>query len=188
MKNILLINYLLVIQVNPVVEMMQTLISKKIRLWRRLVEIFVPPSSSKWKEKSQYEIGRKPTPIIYEYRVKNERGNKFYQRIPKKKKIRTTSRKFPSSMHQSIFFHYFYSCTNFGYMEKDCREYLKEKYNYPHQSNRINFARTNHASSSMEKMEFFNFHKIFHMARDCNLAWVPKKAENMIRKKQKKVT
>ena len=41
------------------------------------------PSSSKDKEKSQDGIGRNPTPRRYIDGVKNARGNKFYQRIPR---------------------------------------------------------------------------------------------------------
>lgn len=99
--------------------------------------------------------------------------------IPRHNDFRSTSRQSPSSKYQSIFFGYCYSCTNFGHMAKDCRAYHKDKYNSPHQLPRSNFARINHASSSMYKMECFKCHNIGHMAHNCNLTWVPSKKRKL---------
>jgi len=154
----------------------------------KLVRNIDAPSSNKRKEKSQDDIGRNPTPRRYVDDVKDARGNKFDQRISRHNDFRSTSRQSPSSKYQSIFFGYFYSCTNFGYMAKACKAYHKDKYNGPLQSPRSNFERRSHASSSMYKMECFNFHKIEHVARDCNMNWVPIQVKTMTTKPEKKIT
>ena len=73
-------------------------------------------------------------------------------------------------------------------MEKDCREYHKDKYNGPRQFPRRKFARRSHDLSFMNKIECFSCHNFGHMARDCNLTWVPKEAKIMTTNLEKKVT
>ena len=83
------------------------------------------------KGRSQDDIRINPTPRRYANGVKNARGNKFDQRILRHNDFGSTSKQSPSSRYQSIFFGYFYSCTNFGHMAKDCRAYHKDKCNGP---------------------------------------------------------
>jgi len=102
------------------------------------------PSSNKDKEKSQDNYGRNPTPRRLANGVNNTKVNKYHQRIPWQKDIKSTSRKSSSSRYLSIFLGYFYSYINFGHMAKDCRAYHKDKYNGPRQSLISNFARRSH--------------------------------------------
>ena len=111
----------------------------------------------------------------------------YYQIIPRQKDFRSTSRKYSSLRYQIIFLGHCYYCTNFGHMENYCREYHKDKYNGPRQSSRRNFARRSHDYSFMNKMECFNCHNIGHMARECNLTWVPKTTTTNPEKKVKQV-
>lgn len=154
---------------------------------RNLGRNFDALSSNKGKEKNQDNIIRNPTLRRLADGVKNTKGNEYHKRIPRKKYFNSTSRKYSSPMYQSIFLGNFYSCSNFGHMEKDCREYHKDIYG-PCQSPRINFTRRSHDSSFMNNMECLNFHKIGHIDHDCNLTWVPKQAKAITSKLEKKVT
>ena len=98
---------------------------------RKLERNVDAPSSSKGKEKSQDNYGRNPTPRRLADSVNNTKGNEYHQRIPSQKDFRITPRKSSSPRYQSIFLGYFYSCTNFGHMAKDCRAYHKDKYYGP---------------------------------------------------------
>ena len=116
------------------------------------------PSSKKWKR--QDDIRRKPTPRRLTDDVNNTKGNEYHQIIPRKKDFISTSRNSSSPRYQSIYLGYCYSCTNFGHMEKYYRAYHKDKYNYPRQYSKIDFARRSHDYSFMNDMEFFNWHTL----------------------------
>ena len=120
------------------------------------------PSSSKGKEKSQGNNGRNPAPRKLADNVKNTKGNEYFQGILRQKDLRSTTRKSPSSRYQSLFLVYYYSCTNFGHMAKDCRAYHKDKYNGPRQSPRSNFARRSHEFLFKNNIECFKCHNIGH--------------------------
>ena len=147
------------------------------------------PSSNKGKEKDHgYNRrnptpSRKPAPRRNVADVKEARGDGYHQRISRQQGFRSTSRKPPSPRYQSSFFGYCYSCSNFGHMAKDCREFHRDRCYGPRQPPRNNFTRINHEFLFMNNVECFKCHNIEHMARDCNLTWALTQARPMEKKK-----
>jgi len=103
--------------VNPKIRMMKSLILKTRMMWRIQEEILMPLVVGKASRRVKWHW-KKPTPRIYAEGVKDASND-----------LRSTWRQYKSSSYQSIFFSYYYYCTNFGHMGKDCRAYHKNKYN-----------------------------------------------------------